>query len=181
MTSEFSLSNTSVICRIYGRRHWGPVGRGTRWAFEGPQRSLCFESGLSESQELRSRCGGPAKRAHKLRFLSLRLRAIDPDQSTEEAIGGLALLGNPGLLLLIYAWPPKAHVSSRWRLVRPGGTAHGEQAAQPGLTFGKAAIQSAGLRRGFAHSILSLAFAACLVCHCMLLGSSAPPRFSGTM
>jgi hypothetical protein len=30
------------------------------------------------------------------------------------------------------------------------------------------------------YSILSFAFAAAFVCHCMLLGASAPPRFSGT-
>ena len=32
-----------------------------------------------------------------------QLRAIDPNQSTEEGIGGLARVGNPLLLLLIYA------------------------------------------------------------------------------
>lgn len=31
------------------------------------------------------------------------------------------------------------------------------------------------------YSHLSLAFAAFLVCHCILLGSSRPPRFRGTM
>ena len=31
------------------------------------------------------------------------------------------------------------------------------------------------------HSILSLAFAATVVCHCMFPGASAPPRFRGTM
>ncbi len=30
-------------------------------------------------------------------------------------------------------------------------------------------------------SVLSLAFASAIVCHCMLLVSSAPPHFSGTM
>ena len=31
------------------------------------------------------------------------------------------------------------------------------------------------------YSILSFAFAAAVVCHCMLPGASAPPRFSGLM
>jgi hypothetical protein len=31
------------------------------------------------------------------------------------------------------------------------------------------------------YSILSLAFAAVTVCHCMLPGASAPPRFNGLM
>ena len=36
-------------------------------------------------------------------------------------------------------------------------------------------------RAAAAYSILSFAFAAAVVCHCMLPGSSAPPRFSGRM
>lgn len=46
-------------------------------------------------------------------------------------------------------------------------------------TFGcyaRALRQPATPRRGYSH--LSLAFTAALVCHCMLLGSSAPPRFN---
>ena len=31
------------------------------------------------------------------------------------------------------------------------------------------------------YSTLSFSFAACFVCHCTLLGRSAPPRLSGTM
>jgi hypothetical protein len=34
---------------------------------------------------------------------------------------------------------------------------------------------------GVVYSTLSLALAAAVVCHCMLPGASAPPRFNGLM
>ncbi len=41
------------------------------------------------------------------------------------------------------------------------------------------ALSASVLRRSRqAHSHLSLAFASVMVCHCMLLGLSGPPRFS---
>ena len=52
---------------------------------------------------------------------------------------------------------------------------------EPMKAFAYRRVSGSGEAAGDGYSDWSLAFAASFVCHCMLLGASAPPRFSGVI